>query len=80
MHKFSRCFALSMTCVFLLFLLVGTTSAQLKGKISGQILEQGTDEPLAGANILIDGTQLGAAADADGFYFCKLKKSSAEKC
>jgi hypothetical protein len=50
-------------------MLSDTSWSQSKGKIAGRIVEQGTGEPLAGANILIEGTQLGAAADADGFYY-----------
>ncbi len=39
------------------------------GKISGRIVDAETNEPLVGANVIIDGTTMGAAADEDGFYF-----------
>ncbi|MCB9249410.1 MAG: TonB-dependent receptor [Ignavibacteriales bacterium] len=45
-------------------ILAGTT-----GKISGKILDKNTGEPLLGANVLIIGTSMGAAADIDGNYF-----------
>jgi len=52
---------------FLLFLsnwsYAGTT-----GKIAGKISDSETSEPLAGVNILIDGTLLGAASDMDGYF------------
>ena len=44
-------------------LYAGTT-----GKISGRILDATTGDPLAGANILLEGTSLGAAANLDGYY------------
>ncbi len=42
--------------------------AGVTGKLSGKISEFGTDEPLIGANILIEGTGLGAATDEKGKY------------
>jgi len=44
-------------------IMAGTT-----GKISGVIIDYSTDEPLPGANIVLEGTFLGAASDLDGFY------------
>jgi len=38
------------------------------GKIAGKITDKSTGEPLAAANILIIGTAMGAAADAQGQY------------
>jgi hypothetical protein len=46
------------------FTFAGTT-----GKLSGEITDSGTGEPLFGANIVIEGTYLGAASDIDGYYF-----------
>lgn len=54
--------ALLMLMPFILF--AGTT-----GKISGVIRDAETNEPLAGANIVIQSTNMGAAADATGHYF-----------
>jgi len=57
----------------ILTLLVVTIStnifAGVTGKISGYIVDKSTGEPLIGANVIIEGTYLGAAADMDGYYF-----------
>ncbi|MCA9380804.1 carboxypeptidase-like regulatory domain-containing protein, partial [Candidatus Dojkabacteria bacterium] len=45
-------------------ILAGTT-----GKIAGKMLDKLTGEPLVGANVLIVGTNMGAAADIDGNYY-----------
>ena len=45
-------------------LISGTT-----GKIVGTIKDAGTGEPLAGVNVIIDGTAMGAATDIDGTYY-----------
>ncbi len=39
------------------------------GKISGKIVDRDTNEPVIGANILINDTFFGAAADIDGYYY-----------
>lgn len=39
------------------------------GKIAGRLLEEGTNEPLAGVNIVIKGTSLGSTTDLDGSFF-----------
>jgi outer membrane receptor protein involved in Fe transport len=44
-------------------LFAGTT-----GKISGTVTDQETGEPIVGANIIIEGTYLGASADLEGYY------------
>ncbi|MBK7107041.1 MAG: TonB-dependent receptor [Ignavibacteriae bacterium] len=44
-------------------------SAQTTGKISGKITDMDTGEPLIGVNILIEGTQIGAATGADGTFY-----------
>ncbi|NOX87741.1 MAG: TonB-dependent receptor [Calditrichaeota bacterium] len=40
-----------------------------KGKIMGQVIDARTGEPLPGANIMIEGTTLGAASDLEGYYY-----------
>jgi outer membrane receptor protein involved in Fe transport len=45
-------------------LLAGTT-----GKISGTVVDKDTNEPLPGANIVIEGTTMGTAADVNGNFF-----------
>jgi len=58
--------------ILLLFLAVGLsdiTQAAITGKISGRVFEKGTNEELPGANIILEGTQIGAASDINGNYF-----------
>jgi hypothetical protein len=43
--------------------------AAITGKIAGVVIDANTGEPLIGANVLIEGTDRGAACDADGYYF-----------
>ncbi|MBI5475085.1 MAG: carboxypeptidase-like regulatory domain-containing protein [Ignavibacteriae bacterium] len=43
--------------------------AQNSGKISGTIRDKAKGEALPGANVTIKGSRLGAATDAEGFYF-----------
>ncbi len=45
------------------FLYAGTT-----GKIIGSVKNKTSGEPLVGANIVLEGTQLGASTDEDGFF------------
>jgi len=53
--------------VTLLFLLPVVAFAQL-GKLRGIVTDMETDEPLPGANVIIEGTTLGASTDMDGVY------------
>jgi len=39
------------------------------GKIAGRIVDASTGEPVIGVNIILVGTQMGAASDPDGNYF-----------
>jgi hypothetical protein len=38
------------------------------GKLRGRVTDRQTGEPLVGANVVIEGTGLGAAADVNGDY------------
>ena len=38
------------------------------GKLSGKVTDKSTGEPLVGANIIVEGTNTGSAADIDGYY------------
>jgi hypothetical protein len=38
------------------------------GVVAGRVLDKGTNEPLAGANVVVVGTTLGASTDADGGF------------
>ncbi|HIC36300.1 MAG TPA: hypothetical protein EYO80_01330, partial [Candidatus Marinimicrobia bacterium] len=44
------------------------TVASVTGKISGIITDSSTGESLIGANVMLEGTSLGAATDIDGHY------------
>lgn len=55
------------TAFLLSFLYSYNINAQTIGKISGQVIDQ-NGEPLYGANVLIEGTNFGAATDAEGYY------------
>ena len=39
------------------------------GKLSGSVTNKETGEPLIGANVMVEGTVLGAATDIEGNYF-----------
>ena len=51
---------------FYYLILLGSVSAQFK--VSGKISEQRSGESLPGANVVLTGTNLGAAADAEGYF------------
>lgn len=55
--------------LFLLFILIKPGISGVTGKISGRVIDQKTQEPLVGANIVIAGTNLGASVDINGRYF-----------
>ncbi|MBN2092694.1 TonB-dependent receptor [candidate division KSB1 bacterium] len=63
-----RCFYLLMVLAILL-LASASLQAQTTGKISGKVLNSQNGEPLIGANVLIEGTVLGAAAGMEGDFF-----------
>ncbi|MDZ7374374.1 MAG: TonB-dependent receptor [candidate division KSB1 bacterium] len=52
----------------LAFGLALTLEAGQTGKIAGKVVDAGTGEPLPGANVVLQGTQMGAAADIQGDY------------
>ena len=54
---------------FCLIFLVANVQAGTTGKISGTVKDAQNNEPLAGVNVIIDGTTMGAATDHNGFYF-----------
>ncbi|MBN1542128.1 TonB-dependent receptor [candidate division KSB1 bacterium] len=64
----SRLFLLTMVIIALPFLFAPAVQAQIAGSVSGTIRELGTKEPLAGANIQIEGTLLGTSSDVDGRF------------
>ena len=74
--KFGVTMALSSRFTFFKILMVtifimisNTLFAQTTGKIAGRIMDGDTDEPLVGANVMIEGLPMGASTDANGEYF-----------
>ncbi len=59
----------SIYLAFCLILFVTNVQAGTTGKISGTVKDAQNNEPLAGVNVIIEGTTMGAATDHDGFYF-----------
>lgn len=55
-----RIIALLLVAVFLI--------ASEYGKVVGKVLDNETGEPLIGANVMVEGTELGAATDANGEF------------
>jgi len=53
----------------IIILIGGQLFAGTTGKIAGHIQDNQTGEPLIGANIIIEGTTTGAAADVNGDYY-----------
>lgn len=51
-----------------LVLCLMTQSLWAKGTIRGRVFDKNTKDPLSYANIMIKGTTIGTAADADGMY------------
>ncbi|HDR05944.1 MAG TPA: TonB-dependent receptor, partial [Candidatus Marinimicrobia bacterium] len=54
--------------VTILLILSGMGFSQTAGKITGYVKDSQTGAPLAGANVVIEGTILGAATDGEGYY------------
>ncbi|HFE53273.1 MAG TPA: carboxypeptidase-like regulatory domain-containing protein, partial [Bacteroidetes bacterium] len=52
----------------LILALTVAAQAGTTGKITGRVVDEQTGEPLPGTNVLIEGTTMGAATDADGYY------------
>ncbi|HKJ66554.1 MAG TPA: carboxypeptidase-like regulatory domain-containing protein, partial [bacterium] len=55
--------------IMLVILLPMTIALAQTGKIAGTITDAETDEALPGVNVIIEGTDQGAATDEDGHYF-----------
>jgi len=56
---------------YLILLIFITSIFCNNSSIQGFIADSESREPLIGANIMLDGTNLGAASDEDGFYSIK---------
>ncbi len=59
--------------LFLILLMVASMPfaifAGTTGKISGKVTDAQSGEPIVGANVIVQGTYLGAATDVDGYYY-----------
>jgi len=55
--------------LLLLLAVIGALTAGTSGKIRGVAVDRDTGAPLPGANVVLVGTSLGAAADLDGEFF-----------
>lgn len=50
-------------------LLSNAVIAGTTGKLAGKILDRDNKDPIIGANVILEGTYFGAAANYDGYYF-----------
>ena len=57
---------IQLVCLF--FLLTSFSIAQSSGKIVGKVIDSSTGDPVPFANVIIEGTNYGAASDAIGKY------------
>ncbi|OGC08813.1 hypothetical protein A2V82_14720 [candidate division KSB1 bacterium RBG_16_48_16] len=55
--------------LLVILLAAGLVLAQTTGKIAGKVIDVETGDPLPGANVVIEGTSMGAAASVDGDYY-----------
>jgi outer membrane receptor protein involved in Fe transport len=55
--------------VCMLMLLAGIAFGGTTGKIAGRVVDATTGERLPGANVIVEGTQMGGVTDARGNYF-----------
>ena len=55
--------------LILLLSVAGTLQAGTTGKLAGRVTIKGSGEPMIGANVLINDTDLGTATDAEGNYY-----------
>ena len=69
MDKMRKKIVLFLVILFLLSYTGEIIYAQTTGKIAGKVYDAETKEPLIGANIMIEGTNIGAAAGMDGDFF-----------
>ena len=56
------------SCAFLLLMIFPTLALAQNGKISGQVTDAVSGQPLPGVNVIVQELQIGAASDIDGMY------------
>lgn len=61
-------FGLIIGLIVIGLMMTNVVFAGTTGKISGVVVDQNTGEPLPGVNVVVEGTTMGAATDADGRY------------
>ena len=66
--KYPESNAMNSFIKFLVFLIFPFTVSLSQNTLSGTVVDSSTNEPLAGVNIMINGTLLGASTDEDGHY------------
>jgi len=59
----------SLLLILTLFAFSPNANAAVTGKIAGAVVNAETGNPLPGANIIVEGTEMGAACDVDGYFF-----------
>jgi len=59
----------SVAFLCIILMLAGVATAGTTGKIAGSVRDKNTKQGLPGANVVIEGTSLGAATDPNGEYF-----------
>lgn len=70
-HKYNFTMNLKFCSILLLFwcfLSLNNIKAQSTAKLSGYVKDAKTEEPLIGATVQLDGTDLGAVSDVEGFF------------
>ena len=68
LRRFSKVFLAGSLCLLVMGLFVQPAWAQQAGVIAGTVTEAATGDAIPGANLVIDGTNMGAATDAEGRY------------
>ncbi len=65
-----KCLQSSLRFIFAAILLFVSVDAfsQGAGRITGRVLETGTNEPLIGVNVFLEGTTQGTVTDLEGYY------------
>ena len=69
MRTFFKPKILFVSATILLILLNSRLNAQTTGKIIGKVTDAETNQPLVGANVIIEGTTMGAATDLNGDFY-----------
>lgn len=70
MLQINSCGPVRFYLLLLLFFSIGVSDllAQTTGRITGRIVEEGTNQPLTGVNIILQGTDIGTVTNIDGYY------------